>query len=308
MNTLSALGEEAIASALGGTGLKLRIGPVTSLIRSPLKGLPKDIHHIYGDYSVIAEGDFAHQSVGLFYSSFFRRFIRPKILVSSEYPSPLVPVPEDIAFVAMEMAVNWQMAMVRHSHLIFHASSVADGQGRSVIMPGASGSGKSTLAAGLGYDGWRFMGDEFVLLDMEKGLQTPYARPISLKNESIAAMKAILPEERFSRLIPNTFKGDVTYLKPPAEAVTNLSAAKPSVIVFPTFATDAKAELLECPAVEALTRMVSASVNYWKLGRPAFDCLTDLCAQVPAYHMSFSSQAEGAALIGDVFERLERQR
>lgn len=304
MNRISELGEEVIGSALGGEGLRLRVGPVTSLIRSPLKGLPSDIAHVYGDYPVVEDKSFVHQSVGLFYTSWFRRFIRPKILISGEYPSPLIPVPENIAFVAMEMAVNWHMAMVRHRHLIFHASSVADKQGRSVIMPGASGSGKSTLAAGLGYSGWRFMGDEFALVEMESGGHIPYTRPISLKNESITAMKSTLPEERFSRLFENTFKGDVTYLKPPVDAILDQSPAKPSLIIFPSFDPMAEAEISECPAIEALTRMVSASVNYWKLGAPAFQCLTELCSRAPAFHIRFSSQEEGAALIEEAFNRL----
>jgi|GEM_PF-176157 len=304
MNRISELGEETVGSALRDEGLRLRVGPVTSLIRSPVKSLPSDILHIYGDYPVVEDNGFVHQSVGLFYTSWLRRLIRPKILISGEYPSPIIPVPEDIAFVAMEMAVNWHMAMVRHRHLIFHASSVADKLGRSVIMPGASGSGKSTLAAGLGYGGWRFMGDEFALLDMESGGHIPYTRPISLKNESIAAMKSKLPEDRFSRLFENTFKGDVTYLKPPVDDILDERHAKPSLIVFPSFNPAADAEITECPAIEALTRMVSASVNYWKLGAPAFHCLTELCSRAPAFHIRFSSQEEGAALIKEAFDRL----
>lgn len=305
MSSIGELGAEAIASALKGDGLRLSVGPATTLIRSPLTSLARDIHDMYSEYPQTPPDSFVHQSVALLHSSWLRRWIRPKILISGEYPSPLLPVKEDIAFVAMEMSVNWHMAMIRNRHLVFHASSVADERGRSVIMPGASGSGKSTLASGLGYGGWRFMGDEFVLLDMEDCRQVPYPRPISLKNESIAAMKAVIDERRFSRLYANTFKGDVKYLKPPKEAILNQVKTEPRLILFPTFDASAQPEITPCPPIEALTRMVSASVNYWKLGRPAFQCLTDLCSRAKAFHIRFSSQQAGAALVEEAFAQLE---
>ena len=58
-------------------------------------------------------------------------------------------------------------------------------------MTGVSGAGKSTLSALLGERGWRFLGDEFVLIDPDTGNIAPFPRPISLKNEAIAAIEAL---------------------------------------------------------------------------------------------------------------------
>ena len=55
----------------------------------------------------------------------------------------------------------------------------------ALILTGESGAGKSTLAALLGERGWRLMGDEFALLDLETGALLPFPRAVSLKNGAI---------------------------------------------------------------------------------------------------------------------------
>ena len=70
---------------------------------------------------------------------------------------------------------------IRLSSETIHASSVAI-DGRAVLMTGVSGAGKSTLATLLAARGWRFMGDEFALLDPATGLLHAFPRLISLKN------------------------------------------------------------------------------------------------------------------------------
>ena len=68
---------------------------------------------------------------------------------------------------AAEMGMNLQMALGQKHYLLLHAATV-EKDGRALIMTGESGAGKSTLAALLGERGWRLMGDEFALLDLDE--------------------------------------------------------------------------------------------------------------------------------------------
>ena len=72
----------------------------------------------------------------------------------------------------------------------------SSGTARALIMTGESGAGKSTLAALLGERGWRLMGDEFALIDLDDGTIHPFPRAVSLKNGD-RGDGANRPEARF---------------------------------------------------------------------------------------------------------------
>ncbi|KAK0358481.1 hypothetical protein LTR94_035283, partial [Friedmanniomyces endolithicus] len=115
------------------------------------------------------------------------------------------------------MGMNLQVALGHRRHLLLHAAAVERG-GRAIVMTGESGAGKSTLATLLGARGWRFMGDEFVLLDPATGMIHAFPRLVSLKNRAIAAVAAALPDARFGPLLTGTPKGDIRHLVPDARA------------------------------------------------------------------------------------------
>ena len=73
--------------------------------------------------------------------------------------------------------------------------------GTCLGVVGESGSGKSTLAAMLGEQGWRLMGDEFTLIAPASGEALGFLRPVSLKNQAIAAMAERVCEDRFGPLL-----------------------------------------------------------------------------------------------------------
>ena len=84
--------------------------------------------------------------------------------------------------------------------------------------------------------GWRFMGDEFALIDPATGMVHPFPRPVSLKNESIAAMRSAAPEGHFGPVMRNTAKGDICHLAPDARALAVAAGlAEPVAIIFPRF-------------------------------------------------------------------------
>ena len=227
----------------------------------------------------------------------WRRWLRPSVRLDGDYMvADAAPLPLNHAVLGAEMAMNLQMALGWRRHVLLHASAV-ERDGRVLLMTGLSGSGKSTLAAMLGETGnWRFMGDEFALLDTQSGHILPFPRMVSLKNEAIAVMLGIAPAHRFGPLLRDTPKGDIRHLVPPADAVAAMrESGPPALLLYPRFGY--AAEVRPIGREENFIRLTQASTNYVALGEDAFGALTRLVGEVPTLAFDFTDGAEAMARI-----------
>jgi HprK-related kinase A len=233
-----------------------------------------------------------------------RRWFRPSVAIGGDYMLPdAAPLPLAQGLLAAEMAMNLQMALGWRRHLLLHASAV-EKDGRVLVMTGQSGSGKSTLSALLGHRGWRFMGDEFVLIDPESGHAVPFPRLISLKNEAIAAMQSAQPAARFGPLMQGTPKGDIRHLVPPSDAVAQMAqGAPPALLLFPRFGYDKAVR--EVALGETFMRLTQASTNYVALGEAGFATLTRFVKSVPARAIDYRSGEEAMALVDQLCAQLK---
>ena len=233
-------------------------------------------------------------------AKFGRRLFRPSIAIRGDYILPEA-VPQSLAhgLISAEMAMNLQMALGERRFLLLHASTV-ERDGRALIMTGESGSGKSTLSALLAEHGWRFMGDEFALIDPLNGDVYPFPRPISLKNEAIALMKAQLPEERFGPVQAATAKGDICHLIPDSAAIAGMhDPAQPALILFPAYGPPRAVRPVGTS--ETFVRLTQASTNYTALGEAGFAALTRLVTSVPACAIDYPDTQGALALIDDLW-------
>jgi HprK-related kinase A len=188
---------------------RVQVGPAAFRIGSHWQAPIAQMRTLYADYP---EPEFTDYTVRLEAVNVLRRFFRPSVAINGDYMLPdAAPLPLDQALLAAEMGMNLQMALGWRRQLILHASAVERG-GKALIMTGESGSGKSTLSAMLGRSGWRFMGDEFALIDPVTGEAVPYPRLISLKNEAIQAMQTAAPDAVFGPLMHGTPKGEIRHL------------------------------------------------------------------------------------------------
>lgn len=296
------IGQRAVQWRLRAPGMIVPVGPYTFWLGSQVPGFAQDFAAIYAPYRVHAPDEaVADFGIDIAYTAFWRRFLRPSVAAYCDIASPFVPLPAGLAFVGAEMAANWQITMGASSHLLIHGAVVADAQDRAVILPGSSGSGKSTLAAMLAHHGWRLLADEFVMLDLASGLAAPYPRPVSLKNEAIAAMRALVPKALISRPFKGTLKGTIAYVTPPEEALEAMARpAKPALVLFPSFSNGAPSSAEPVDAGELLMRLIAASANYSRLGAEGFDCATALAAATPALRIRYG---DGRAAM-DLVEKL----
>jgi HprK-related kinase A len=273
---------------------RVAIGPASFRVLSDWAEPLRVMERLYADYPRPEICDF---TVRLEAPRPWRKWLRPSVRLDGDYMvADAAPLPLSHAVLGAEMAMNLQMALGWRRHVLLHASAV-ERDGRVLLMTGLSGSGKSTLAAMLGETKhWRFMGDEFALLDTQSGHILPFPRMVSLKNEAISVMESIAPAHRFGPLLRDTPKGDIRHLIPPAAAVEAMGVGgPPALLLYPRFGY--AAEVRPMGREENFIRLTQASTNYVALGEDAFGALTRLVGEVPTLAFDFVDGADAMARI-----------
>lgn len=276
--------------------LTVRVGPLSFRLGSPWRAPIDAAAGLYAGYPQPDDG-IATVTARIAAPSLLRRFFRPQVLVEGDHRlDGTIPMALRHGLLALEMAMNMQVALGERRYLLLHAAAVERG-GRAVILPGESGSGKSTLGALLGEMGWRLLADEFVLIDLSTGLIQPFPRAISLKNESIAAMKAVVSDvSRFGPHLSGTPKGELRHLRPPPDAIARMDEpAEPALILFPTFGPEAAVEGVS--RSELFARITEGSTNYSDLGEAGFIRLSQLAQTVPAVRFAYPDGPTGVAIV-----------
>lgn len=255
---------------------RVTVGPVGFRVGSDWRRPLAEMAALYDGYPEAAIPDF---TVRLEAQRPWRRFIRPSVMIGGDYMLPdAAPLSLDHGLLAAEMGMNLQMALGQRRFLLLHASAV-ERDGKAVLMTGHSGAGKSTLSALLGERGWRFMGDEFALIDPETGLLHAFPRPVSLKNESVALFGGV-DAARLGPVMRDTPKGTIRHLRPPGDAIAKMAdPAKPALLLFPRFGHDPA--MRDMGQAEVFVRLTQASTNYVALGETGFAALTRLVQSVP---------------------------
>ena len=274
--------------------LSLQIGPVAFRIGSAWAAPLDQLARLYQGYP---EPDgICDFSVRLEPEKPWRRWLKPSVAIQGDYVLPdAAPMALAHGLLAAEMGMNLQMALGQKTWLLLHAATL-EKDGRALILTGESGAGKSTLAALLGERGWRLMGDEFALLDLDDGRLRPFPRAISLKNGAIRVMENEVAAERFGPRLEGTAKGEIRHLRPNAGALLRMQEpAAPALILFPRFGE--AAAVRGVGQAEIFMRLTQASTNYVALGAPGFDALTRLVAACPAAAMDYPDTATALELV-----------
>lgn len=279
----------------------VRVGPVgfrvKSAWRSPIDGLKK----LYAPYP--PAGDVVDYTILLEAARPWRRWVRPSVAIAGDFMLPeALPLPLAQGLLASEMGMNLQLALGERRFLLLHAASV-ERNGKALILTGESGAGKSTLAALLGEHGWRFMGDEFALIDPLGGMLWPFPRPVSLKNASIEMVAATVDVARFGPVIEGTPKGRIRHLMPSLSALAAMDIpAAPALVVFPRFGFSEAVRAV--PPSESFVRLTQASTNYVALGERGFSALTGLIEGVPSVALDYPDTVSALRLIEHLWAEL----
>jgi HprK-related kinase A len=255
------------------------------------------LRRVYASFPMTPASDFSDIHVDIRHPKGLRALIRPQAVFAVDGTMPFEPYPAHSAMPLFEWGVNWYIARRMNQYLLLHAGVVADA-GRGVVLAALPGSGKSTLTAALMLEGYRLLSDEFGAVDLASGSLASVLKPVALKNESIAIIRALSPHACFGPTFPNTRKGDVAHLAPSEPSVLlRTQAARPALILFPKYERSAPLSLRLVTPAQAFARLAFNSFNYQTLGFEAFHAVSDLANACPAFELGYSGLDEAIGAI-----------
>ncbi len=294
------LAPATLARRLREGALMLQIPPFVARIRSDVPSVARDIRAMYGEFELAPDAAFADFSVEVAFERGWRRRYKPLVRFYFDDLPSFTPLPAPQAFAMIEWGLNWCVAAHAHQYLVIHAA-VIEKDGHAAVLPAPPGSGKSTLCAGLVQRGWRLLSDELALYAMESDLLFGMARPISLKNASIAAIAHFSPQASMTPPVPDTTKGTVALMRPPDDSVRRVrEPARPTWIVLPRYRRDAPAELLAEDKDRAFMMLAEQSFNYDIQGERGFDAVSRLVEKSQCYRFTYGRLDDAVA----TFDRL----
>ena len=286
---------------LTGPGLRVRLGPVAAEIRSPFEAVASGLALLYAKHEVLGADDFADFRVAVEPPFGVRRFVAPQALFKFDGNTRFRPLPAAQAFPLLEWGLNWCITMHCHQYLIIH-SAVLERNGRALLLPAPPGSGKSTLCAALVARGWRLLSDELALVELDGTRVVPIPRPISLKNRSIGTIARFWPDAAIGDVVPDTLKGSVAHVRPPADSVQRaLEFAVPAWVVLPRYEDGAAMQLAALPKCDAFMRLVDSAFNYSVHGRAGFDALAALVDASDCHAFTYGGALDEAVAAFDRF-------
>ena len=302
--TLSSLGLDEIRRRLRADGVTMRTGPFTVRIRSPIPSVARGLALLYADHGLVDPDEFIDFDILLDPGAGLRRWLRPQVQFLYDGAAPFEPLPISHAVPFLEWAMNWCISSHAHQYLILHAA-VVERDGLAAILPAPSGSGKSTLCAALISRGWRLLSDELTLISPGSASITPLARPVSLKNQSLAVIRAFEPGAEFSAVTHDTMKGAVCHMKIPKHHLDRISeSANPGWVVFPKYVAGAPARLTPRSRASSMLELGRNAFNYTLLGRSGFDTLADVVDASDCHDFEYGSLDDAIT----VFDALAKAR
>lgn len=279
----------------------LDVGAARLAVASPIDRLHAHLDLVYPHHAPITTPGFADVRVALLPGSRFRPRGR-QVTLWADGQRPFEPYPYNCALPLFEWGSNYLLSQRLNAYLLLHAGVVARND-RALILPANPGAGKTTLTCALHLAGWRFLSDEFGVIDMDTGEFLPMVRPAPLKNRSIDVIGR-RDGARLGPLFPKTRKGDVSHFVPDrASFLDRHRRACPALVVFPRFQAGAALRCVPVARAEAAMRIGVNSFNYPALGPLGFEAVVALARHTVAYDLVYGELDDAIAHIETLFER-----
>ncbi|KON80936.1 HprK-related kinase A [Azoarcus sp. PA01] len=277
----------------------LDVGAARIAVASSLEAFHRHLDAVYPHQEVLDAAAFADVRMSLLLESAWRLRAR-HVELWSEGRRAFEPYPANSALPLFEWGGNWLLAQRLNAYLLLHAGIVARDD-KALVLPAEPGSGKSTLTCALHLAGWRFLSDEFGVIDPESDEILPMLKPAALKNQSIEVIGA-RPGAVVGPVFPKTRKGDVAHFVPDRRSFeARHRRAQARLIVFPRYQSDARLRSRRIPVAQAALRLGLNSFNYHVLGPVGFGVTTRLARRAHAHELVYGDLDEAVAHIETLF-------
>ncbi|MBR8833360.1 MAG: hypothetical protein DSM106950_04775 [Stigonema ocellatum SAG 48.90 = DSM 106950] len=177
---------------------------------------------------------------------------------------------------AVKYEVVMGLVQARPDLLWFHAGAVANDT-QAVVFAAPGGGGKSTLVTQLYQQGWRYLSDDVLPLELTTGSILPFPQTPRVRQNT----GELVPSDRLSELP----KIDVTL----DLAVICRLPLPIGAMVFPKFDRHTKAEILPCSPGTAALELLRNCINFTDHKQAAVQQICEIVKHMPAFELSFSN-------------------
>lgn len=200
----------------------------------------------------------------------------------------------------IEWAINWHIMLYQPRYYQIHAGVVeCDGQG--VILPAGPGCGKTTLTAGLVRSGWRYLSDEFALIDPDDLRLRAYPKALCVKEGSFAVLDAMGLRAARRRDYQKGQKGRVTFVKPSELNPSAIGGRCPvRFVMFPKFEAARSPRVREMSRAEAVLRLNEVSFNFTKYRAAGVQIMADIVREARVFELDAGPVDETVELVRSV--------
>ena len=276
--------------------LRYQIGDINVSVRSDLPEVLEDFTNLYRGCA--ASPSPADQTIRMEVKQTRRSFwgrSRYQLLGDGQEFGPQHSR-EDI-LPCLEWGINWRVIATRADYLQLHSASMAyNGQG--VIFAGTSGCGKSTLAAGLLACGWRYLCDEFSLIDPDTLQLHPFPKAVCIKSGAFDTMKRMNLPFAGRRYYVKGIKGKVGYINP--NEIGRQTVAGPSpirFIIFPKYVPGRQPSLFPISPARAAFMLTSCTLNFGAFGDRAISLISELVRGARCFRLESGPLDETCSLL-----------
>lgn len=286
--------------------IHMTIGDVSVSLSTPIRALRRQYIELYRDFQT-APGAKPTVRVEVTRSAFSTRHRRTyDITVNGRHRFAPSSFNEVLPYV--EWGVNWELSAAMPQYLQLHASSFDCG-GQGVVLAGVSGSGKSTLTLGLIRHGWRYLCDEFALVNTESLRLHPFPRAICIKKHGFDVASSLgidVPKQRHYR---KGTKGQVVFINPLRIRPASLGRICPiRFVVLPQYVPGAAPTLSPINRAEAALEMHHLCFNLFGCRSLGVDVLANMIRQTQCYRLTSGDLNETCALLTDMVEASGQSR
>lgn len=201
----------------------------------------------------------------------------------------------------LEWGINWQVVKEVGRFLQIHAAVVAR-QNQCIVLPASPQSGKTTLCAGLVARGWRFLSDEFALIDPVTFRVHPYPKAMCVKSGSFDVVRNLpLPLNTHTRYKKGR-KGRVAYVSLARQPDQIGTQSDVRWIVFPRYAPGQAPQLTPVTRGQAAFQLRQLSFNFDRFGSAGLDVIRRASLRARAFELNAGSLADTCDLIEKMVE------